>query len=119
MTRPDFSPAMLASFIHARLFLLTERCDEKWAVLDMEKAADVTPQEFKLARDGRLKLAAPRLRLWGSFGHVPAEYGIVLTDDGGAEKGDVRRVMDEVKGAEGEPSSFTHHPSSMAGGRAA
>jgi hypothetical protein len=85
---PDFSPATLAVFIHARLFLLTERKDEKWAVLDMEKAADVTAKEFKLARDGRLKQAAPRLRIWGSFGHIPADYGIVLTDDGGTEKWD-------------------------------
>jgi hypothetical protein len=90
MTRPDFSPAMLAFFLRARAaFAHVEhpaRCGFQ-ATAKREKtawrrAARLTHAEMEFAWMGRLLSPEPRARLWGVLGHVPADHGILLTHGG-------------------------------------
>lgn len=111
--RPEFSPEMLRLFVRAReIHSLASRAAShpsdagapagretvrdgrsplrpaagRVAYLDgLRKAAGVTRQHLNLAIDGRLNKAAPRLKLWGAMGCVPADHGITLTDDGGQQ----------------------------------
>jgi hypothetical protein len=88
MSRTEFSPEMLRLFLRARcLHGVTSGIDRdvRAAKVRLRKAAGVTSAVFDMAFSGRLRSAAPRLRLWGACGLVPADRGITLTDDGGQE----------------------------------
>lgn len=83
---PDLSPAMLQFFIQARCRHAVASGmarDIKVAKSALRKAAGVTSAAFDTAWSGRLNKASPRLKLWGTLGVVPGNYGVVLTDDGG------------------------------------
>jgi hypothetical protein len=75
MTTPDFSPPMLAAFIRARVFLLTEFRSEKQVMREMARAADVSGKEFAAARAGRLVEAGAMERLWRIFGFETGHEG--------------------------------------------
>lgn len=91
MNRPDFSPAMLKSFLRIRVdFAVRTSMRGGFDMVKAEKAllrkaAGVTNNEFHFAWMGWLNLAAPRARLWAALGIFPADEGILLTDDGGQE----------------------------------
>jgi hypothetical protein len=105
LTRPDFSPAMLSFFLRARAHFAHGNRDAEGAqkgkhparcgfqaTAKREKAmwrklARVTHAEMEFAWMGRLLSPAPRARLWGALGHVPGDYGILLTH-GGQERAD-------------------------------
>jgi hypothetical protein len=61
---------MLAGFIRARVFLLTEFKSEKQVVRELCRAADVTGKEFAAARAGRVLQADVRAKIWAIFGFV-------------------------------------------------
>lgn len=86
--RPDFSPAMLRLFVHARCLHGVSSGifkDIKAARAGLRKAAGITLAAFDVAWSGRLNKADARLKLWGALGHVPADHGVILTDDGGQQ----------------------------------
>jgi hypothetical protein len=83
---PEFSPGMLRLFLYARSLhgvAIGIDLDVKAAKRRLRKAAGVTSAAFDVAWGGRLNKAAPRLKLWGALGCVPADHGVKLTDDGG------------------------------------
>jgi hypothetical protein len=91
--RPIFSPAMLAFFLRARAVLAhaerPARCGMQ-ATVKRERArwkrlSGLTHAEIEFAWMGRLNNGAKRARLWAVLGHFPADFGIVLTDDGGQQ----------------------------------
>ncbi|WP_420406928.1 hypothetical protein [Hoeflea sp.] len=85
---PEFSPAMLRLFLYARCrhgVASGIDLDIKAAKRRLRRAAGVTAAAFETAWGGRLHKAAPRLKLWGALGCVPADHGVKLTDDGGQE----------------------------------
>lgn len=59
--------------------------DIKAARAGLRKAAGVTSAAFDVAWSGRLNTAATRLKLWGALGVIPADHGVMLTDDGGQQ----------------------------------
>jgi hypothetical protein len=86
---------MLSFFLRARAVLAhadrPARCGMQ-ATVKREKAgwrtlAKLTHTQIDLAWMGRLNRAAPRAALWAVLGHFPADFGIVLTDDGGQRHG--------------------------------
>ncbi|GAB5505809.1 MAG: hypothetical protein Rhirs2KO_09720 [Rhizobiaceae bacterium] len=90
MSRPDFSPLMLALFLRARAeFRVADSSDplrrtetvraEKTA---LRKAARVTVRQFNMAWMGRLPTPEPRQRLWNALGHDPSGCGIRLVHGG-------------------------------------
>lgn len=89
--RPDFSPAMLSFFLRARAVLAHADRPARGGVpasMKREKASwrklcRLTHIQVEFAWMGRLHAAGPRARLWAMLGHFPADFGIVLTDDGG------------------------------------
>ncbi|MDF1606971.1 hypothetical protein PZ897_02140 [Hoeflea sp. YIM 152468] len=95
--RPEFSPAMLKVFLRARIADAVFRAGgaepaggvrydaTRKAKAGIRKAAGVTNFEFNFAWTGRLNTAEARAKLWGALGHVPADHGVTLTDDGGQE----------------------------------
>lgn len=103
-SRPDFSPAMLAFFLRARAhFAHASRAAAgpqtskppvrggfqamaRHEKTRLRKLARVTHAEIEFAWMGRLLSPEPRARLWGALGHVPGDYGILLTH-GGQEAG--------------------------------
>ncbi|WP_322990311.1 hypothetical protein [Hoeflea sp.] len=85
-TKPEFSPDMLRLFLRARCLHAVSSgviCDIKAARAALRKRAGVTAAAFDVAWAGRLHKAQTRLKLWGALGLVPADHGIVLSDDGG------------------------------------
>lgn len=92
--RPDFSPAMLATFLRARAVHAVEQARgsaRRAAALKrckdaLRRAAKVTHAEFDLAWMGRLNAPEPRVRLWAVLGQFPADFGVVLIH-GGQEDG--------------------------------
>lgn len=85
---PEFSPEMLRLFLRARCLHAVSSGisrDIKAARAGLRKATGVTSAAFDVAWSGRLTRAATRLKLWGALGVVPADHGVVLTDDGGQE----------------------------------
>jgi len=91
MNRPDFSPAMLKSFLRIRVDYAVRTSMRggfdmvRAEKTGLRKAAGVTNTEFHFAWMGWLNQAAPRVRLWAALGIFPADQGILLTDDGGQE----------------------------------
>jgi hypothetical protein len=93
MTTIDFSPAMLALFLRGRVTRagIESAFLEPSNLISGEKAerrriiriARVTKEEFERAWDGHLKAAGIRVRLWAAIGFVPADFGVMLTSDGG------------------------------------
>ena len=95
--RPEFSPQMLRLFLMARISDAVFRAGgpkpaggvrydaTRKAKAVIRKSAGVTNFEFNFAWAGRLTEAAPRARLWGALGCVPADHGITLTADGGQQ----------------------------------
>ncbi len=99
--RPDFSPAMLSFFLRARAVLAhADRvaagaqsgkrparggvpASVKREKATWRKLCRLTHNQVEFAWMGRLHAAGPRARLWAMLGHFPADFGIVLTDDGG------------------------------------
>lgn len=93
---PEFSPRMLRLFLRARVEHAAagshggSRMDKLIAgKRRIRDAAGVTNFEFDMAWMGRLGSATPRLKLWGALGHIPADHGLMLTDDGGQERAEV------------------------------
>lgn len=94
---PEFSPAMLRLFLRARISDAVFRAGgatpsggvrydaTRKAKAAIRKAACVTNFEFNFAWAGRLTNAETRAKLWGALGCVPADHGVVLTDDGGQQ----------------------------------
>jgi len=85
---PEYSPSMLRLFLRARCLHQVNAgiCrDVKAARNVLRKRASVTSAAFDVAWSGRLNKAETRLRLWGALGHVPADHGVTLTDDGGQD----------------------------------
>ena len=88
--RPDYSPAMLRMFLHARAVLAsalaTGKADKATATRKAKAGprhlARVTQEEFDLAWTGRLLAPEPRVRLWAVLGHFPGDHGIALTHGG-------------------------------------
>lgn len=86
--KPEFSPEMLRLFVRARCLhrVATGMCrDIRAARAGLRKAAGITSAAFDVAWSGRLNKAETRLKLWGALGVVPADHGVILTDDGGQD----------------------------------
>jgi len=81
--KPDFSPEMLRFFLHARYRHSGSEAPAAKALNWLRKAAGVDVYDMRAAIAGHLTRAKPRVRLWGALGHVVADHGITLTDDGG------------------------------------
>ncbi|EKF17085.1 hypothetical protein [Nitratireductor pacificus] len=94
MSRPDYSPAMLAVFLRARAAFRVVDSGEPWRRTEIVRAfraetrrlASVTNVEFHMAWMGLLQSPGPRAALWAVLGHFPADRGILLTH-GGQEHG--------------------------------
>jgi hypothetical protein len=100
--KPDFSPAMLKSFLRIRVGHMAfssaypAASQRPLAYVKAEISAKrtlrimarVTEVQFDLAWHGRALSVEPRLKLWGALGVVPAEYGIRLVDYGKQELSD-------------------------------
>lgn len=92
---PEFSSSMLKLFLRARISDAVFRAGgsepsggvrydaTRKAKAAIRKAAGVTNFEFNFAWAGRLMRAETRVKLWGALGVVPADHGVILTDDGG------------------------------------
>lgn len=95
MTLPDFSPGALALFLRGHLFRagveaaylspLNKVSASKAERRRVQKLARVSDAEWDAAWTGRLKKAAPRVRLWAAVGQVPGHFDVMLTDDGRQE----------------------------------
>ncbi|HEV2502354.1 MAG TPA: hypothetical protein VGV39_04730 [Mesorhizobium sp.] len=86
---PEYSPAMLRLHLIARAKLARDlrRQTEKQYVREAARLSGVKVHVVRLALEGRLRKAEPRVRLWAALGHFPGLIGIVLTDDGGQHHG--------------------------------
>ena len=89
---PDFSPSMLKTFLRLRVghmanlaFPSTRNTAERGARTELRKISRLTRAEFDDAWNGRLKGGQARARIWAALWVDPADYGQVLTDDGGQE----------------------------------
>jgi hypothetical protein len=89
MSIPDYSPAMLASFLRIRVAYANltafkpghDTIKAERAML--AHAAGVTPGDFWVAWQGNALGAGLRARLWAALGVYPADFGVVLDDAGG------------------------------------
>ena len=98
---PDFSPAMLRFFLHARVshagLVAVPLCSplpsgqrpheakapaERRMKDSIRKTAGITNLEFQSAWLGRLPTPDPRAKLWGALGLIPASFGVRLTHGG-------------------------------------
>ena len=99
MNRPDFSPAMLRTFLHLRSDLaVSQDADAAGASraarravnrfrAAMRERAGVSIAEFNQAWRGTRTLAVePRRRLWRAMDLDPADAGIRLIENGGQER---------------------------------
>lgn len=88
---PDFSPKMLSLFLRARVVMAhaerPARCGITATVRRERKRwkqlSGLTHLDVDFAWMGRLTTGAKRARLWAVLGHFPADFSILLTDDGG------------------------------------
>lgn len=95
MTALDLSPGALALYLRGHLYQagvhaaylspLNEVSGRKAERRRVQKLASITDDEWDAAWAGRLKKAAPRVRLWAAVGIVPGDFGVMLTDDGKQE----------------------------------
>ncbi|MEM1376159.1 MAG: hypothetical protein AAGG69_02110 [Pseudomonadota bacterium] len=88
---PDFSPEMLKLFLNGRInrVAMKEGWDRPAALAHVRKSAkraNILLGDFDLAMRGRLTDGRKRAALWGWLGHVPAELGIALHNDGSQER---------------------------------
>ncbi len=91
--QPDYSPKALQLFVHARvrhagadaaLMASANRISgEKAEKRKLRKNSGITVVQFDMAWMGTLRRALPRTRLWSAMDVFPADFGIILTDDGG------------------------------------
>lgn len=88
--QPDFSPAMLKAFLHARAIAregfeptpkgrLAARHDLAGEIMDV---AGVGWSDVSDAFAGKLQDPGARAAIWAALGHFPSDFGIVL----GAER---------------------------------
>lgn len=89
---PDFSPAMLKGFLQARVYMTVHasfpyRSQEavKAARDELRERCHVSRQEFWHAWQGLLEDGRARAKIWAALWVDPAEFRILLTDDGGQE----------------------------------
>ena len=88
---PDFSPAMLALFLEARVVSamvwqgLERKAAGRGLRRDLSPVARVRQRDIAAAQRGKLFNAARRALIWGGLGIVPGDHGVMLTDDGGQE----------------------------------
>ncbi|MBB3608648.1 hypothetical protein [Rhizobium sp. BK602] len=89
---PDFSPDMLKRFLRLRVDMMVRisfpsqgRSAEKAARAELRQRCDVSRQEFWDAWQGRLGNGRLRAKIWAALWVDPAEFGLLLTDDGGQE----------------------------------
>jgi hypothetical protein len=92
---PDFSHQMLKSFLHLRVKAMVlidypsiGKSGEKAAKVTLRKRSGLTRDEFDLAWSGRLTEGRARARIWAALWVDPADFGLLLTDDGGQEARD-------------------------------
>ena len=86
--RPDFSPAMLRTFLFARQVTrdgfegrpILARRD---LVAELMAHSGLPESDVRKAFAGKLKDGAARAAIWAALGHFPCDSRIVLTDDGG------------------------------------
>lgn len=89
MAVPDYSPEMLSSFLRIRVAYanLTAfkpgRDTVKAERALLARAAGVSRADFWVAWQGNALDSALRTRLWAALGVYPADFGVVLDDDGG------------------------------------
>ncbi|WP_412064002.1 hypothetical protein [Rhizobium sp. SYY.PMSO] len=93
--QPDFSPDMLKRFLRLRVDMMVRlsfpspsRSAEKAARAELRQRCDVTRQEFWDAWQGSLTKGRVRAKIWAALWVDPAEFRILLTDDGGQEMRD-------------------------------
>lgn len=93
--KPDFSPAMLRDFLHLRVKAMVlidypsvGKSGEKAARAALRKRSGLTRDQFDLAWSGRLKEGRARAKIWAALWVDPADFGLLLTDDGGQEARD-------------------------------
>lgn len=83
---PDFSPAMLKAFLHARAIARAEFArTEAEQIAARRRVADemveLTGLPLSIVRaafSGQLKDGGARAAIWAVLGHFPADHGIVL-----------------------------------------
>lgn len=91
---PEFSPAMLRLFLHARCRAAhaerPARCgygvSARLEKDRLRRLAGVTDNDMHMAWMGRLPTPEKRVRIWAVLGHFPTDFGIMLTH-GGQENG--------------------------------
>jgi hypothetical protein len=87
--QPDYSSEMLQAFLHIRVdFTNRTSFSPGYDTIKAErhvlaKTAGVTKDQIWRAWQGKPVNAAVRTRLWAALGVYPADFGVVLTDDGG------------------------------------
>lgn len=93
--QPDFSPAMLKSFLAIRIAYLVRTSypsvgasAEKAARTELRKRSCLTRAEFDLALAGKLKSANARGKIWAALWVHPATFRIRLLDNGRQERAD-------------------------------
>lgn len=89
---PDFSPDMLKRFLRLRVDMMVRisypshgRSAEKAARAELRERCHVSRQEFWDAWQGLLKDGRTRAKIWAALWVDPADFRILLTDDGGQE----------------------------------
>lgn len=90
VARPDFSPAMIAFFLRARVaFAHAEkpaRCGPgataRRELARLRKLSGLTVNQMEMAWMGRLLAPEKRAALWSVLGHFPGDHGIRLTYGG-------------------------------------
>jgi hypothetical protein len=84
--KPDFSPAMLKSFLYARAMArdgfgrdeFGQVCARRTVMDEMVEQTGLPLSMVRAAFAGQLKDAGSRAAIWAALGHFPADYGIVL-----------------------------------------
>lgn len=89
---PDFSPDMLKRFLRVRVAMMVRisypshgRSAEKAARTELRQRCDVSRQVFWDAWQGLLKDGQTRAKIWTALWVDPADFNLLLTDDGGQE----------------------------------
>ena len=89
---PDFSPQMLGKFLQLRVahmvrvsFPSVGKSAEKAACAELRKLSGLTRDQFALAFAGRLREGRARAKIWAALWVDPAEFNLLLTDDGKQE----------------------------------
>lgn len=83
-TRPDFSARTLALFLQARLVARRDfDADKPPFDEELTEQTGLPHSDIRAAFAGRLADGTKRAAIWAMLGHFPADFGVVLTDDGG------------------------------------